>query len=282
MERKTRRNILVFILLALASGWLGVLVDLSIGPQPGDETLGMGVWLVLPLLATLLLRLSAGDGWKDIGLRPNFLKNINWYLVSVIIFPIVTALVLALGTVMGWVSLSNFNTKTFIAGFSSLLIANFIKNIFEEFVWRGYLTTKLLSLGSKDLWVYLIVGGIWGLWHLPYYLFFLPQADMNQVLPVDRLLFSLIAIVTMTGWSVMFVELYRITGSIWSVVVLHTIEDSLINHLVTDGHLTIGLRKEILISPIVGVITCAFYITVGLWLRRSRVSKEKLPGENRG
>ena len=72
----------------------------------------------------------------------------------------------------------------------------------------------------------------------------------------------------------MFVELYRITKSIWPVVILHMIEDSLVNHLIIDGHITISSGKEILISPILGIITAVFYIIVGLLMRRNQLMKE--------
>ncbi len=73
----------------------------------------------------------------------------------------------------------------------------------------------------------------------------------------------------------MFVELYRITKSIWPVVILHMIEDSLINHLVIDGYITISSGKEILISPIIGIIASILYVIVGLLLRKNRIIKEK-------
>ncbi len=276
MERKTIKNIIIFIVVALASGWIGLLVDGLLEPQPEGDTLGMGIWLALPLLTTIILRAFAGDGWKDLGFKPDLKKNLKWYLVSIIIFPIVTGLVLAIGKITGWISFSNFNINIFISGFVSLLVINFFRNIFEEFVWRGYLTTKLLKLKTKDFWLYLIVGGVWGTWHLPYYLFFMPESDLLKVLPASRLIFALAAIVSMLCWSVMFIELYRITGSIWSVVILHAIEDSLINHLVIDGHIIITAGEEILISPILGIITTIFYLAAGLLLRKSRIDKERI------
>jgi hypothetical protein len=274
MAKKTIRNLGIFIFVALASGWFGLLIDRSVEQQPNGESLGMAVWLILPLLTTILLRLFAGDGWKDIGIKPNFRGNVKWYLISVIIFPVVTLAVLAIGKLSGWINFSNFRIDAYLVGFAGTLVVNFIKNIFEESVWRGYLTAKLLKLKTKDIRIYLIVGGVWGLWHLPYYLYFLPESDMYQVLPFDRFAFALMAILTMIGWSVMFVELYIITKSIWPVVILHMIEDSLINHLVIDGHITIASGKEILISPIAGIITFVFYLIVGLLLRKNRIKKE--------
>lgn len=270
---KNIRNIIIFAFVAFTCGWLGVFVDKFVEPQPDGETLGAGIWLVLPLLAVLLLRLFAGDGWKDLGFRPNFKGNAKWYIIALLIYPLVTAIVLTVGKILGWIDFTNFRAEVYFAGFVAALLPNFVKNIFEESVWRGYLTTKLLKEKVRDIWLYLIVGGIWGIWHLPYYLCFLPQADMYQVLPVGRLAFTLVAIISMICWTVMFVEIFRLTKSIWSVVLLHMVEDSLINHLVIDGHIAIVAGKEFLISPISGIITSSLYLGVGLLLRRSRISK---------
>ena len=270
---KTIRNIIIFVFVALLCGWIGLLID-NFVESPSEETLGMGFWLVIPLIATILLRFFAGDGWKDIGIKPNFKGNIKWYLISLIIYPIVTIIILLLGKIFGWITFENFRIEAYISGFIGVLVINFIKNIFEESVWRGYLTAKLLKTNIKDIWLYLIVGGVWGIWHLPYYLFFLPQADMYQVLPVGRFVFALVAIFSMICWSVMFVELYRLTKSIWPVVLLHMVEDSVINHLVIDKYITISSGKEILISPICGIITTILYIGVGLLLRHNRIKKE--------
>lgn len=274
IKNRTTRNIWIFIIISLLSGWIGYGIDQSLEQAPEAETLGMAVWLVLPLLTTVLLRLFAGDGWKDIGLNPNFKGNLSWYMISLIVFPGVTLLVLSIGKILGWVSFDNFNGGVYTAGLIATLLPNFIKNIFEEFVWRGYLTAKLVKRDIKDIWIYLIVGGVWGAWHLPYYLFFLPESYMFQVLPVERLAFALIAIATMIIWTVMFVEIYRLTKSIWPAVTLHMMEDSTINHLIIDEHLTIASGKEILISPIMGIITALFYLILGLWLRRVRKIKE--------
>ena len=264
---KTIRNIIIFSAVAITCGWFGVFVDKFVEQQPEGESLGMGIWLVFPLLTVILLRFFAGDGWKDLGIRPKFKENLKWYAIAVLIYPLVTATVLLLGKIFGWVEFTNFRTDVYLTGFVATLLPNFIKNIFEESVWRGYLTTKLLKEKVKDIWLYLIVGGIWGVWHLPYYLRFLSEADMYQILPVGRLAFALVAIASMIGWTVMFVEIFRLTKSIWSVVILHMIEDSVINHLVIDGHIAIVAGKEFLISPIAGIITSTLYLSAGLFLR---------------
>jgi hypothetical protein len=57
------------------------------------------------------------------------------------------------------------------------------------------------------------------------------------------------------------------------VVLLHTIQNSLIDHLVIDGHITVVSGKEILISPVIGIITTLLCVCVGLLLRHYRIRK---------
>jgi hypothetical protein len=272
-DKRTVRNIILFTIIVIVSGWLGVLIDKVIPEQPEGDTLGMGIWLVLPLLAVIGLRTFAGDGWKDAALRPRLKSSAIWYVVAFLIFPVTTGIVLMIGSILGWIDLTNFHITAFIQVFFNLLLFEFIKNIFEESVWRGYLTVKLIKLNLDDFSLYLVVGLIWSVWHMPYYMEFLPESVITSVLPVSRFTFFLVATFTMTVWTVMFVEIFRLTNSIWPVVLLHAVEDAVINPLVIDGHISISSGMEIFISPISGIIPTALYLGIGLWLRKRRIRK---------
>lgn len=272
MKAAQTRNIIIFIAVVVASGWIGVLVDSVLTDQPeGGDTLGMGLWLVLPLLTAAVLRTFAGDGWRDAGLAPRIRTSWPWYIAALLTYPLVTAVVLLAGWATGWMDFSSFRLSSLAGVVMSLILVQFIKNIFEEFVWRGYLTAKLLQRGWGDWGVYFIAGLVWGVWHLPYYLVFLPDEVMFTVLPVNKLLFAVVAIVSMIGWSILFVELFRVTRSIWPGVWMHAVEDSLLNPLVIDGYITIASGKEIWVSPITGVLASLLYVAAGLAIRFVRM-----------
>lgn len=264
------RNIMIFIVVVLLCGWFGVLVDKLIPEQPQGDTLGMGIWLISPLLATILLRSFAGDGWRDIGLLPNFKGNLKWYVIALFIYPAVTTLVLLISHVFDWMDFSAFNLSTVLSVFLSGLLIQFVKNFFEESVWRGYLTSKLSNLKVNDFWLYLIVGGVWGAWHIPYFLVFLSESDIISVLPVNRWLFTIIGIVTMICWTVMYTEIYLMTRSIWPLILMHMTEDALVNPLILDGYIKLAQGKEFLVSPSAGILTTCLYLIVGLLLRGKR------------
>ncbi|NLW47872.1 MAG: CPBP family intramembrane metalloprotease [Firmicutes bacterium] len=270
MNKNSIRNIVVFIVIVIISGWIGVLVDSILTDQPEGDSLGMAIWLVLPMLTAFAIILFSKASWNDIGFKLNFKGNIKWYLASIFIFPVITVIVLIIGVATKWIDMSSLNLKPLILAFCSIMLINFIKNIFEETVWRGYLTSQLVKLNLSDWKIYLIVGCVWGVWHIPYYLVFLSEANIQTVLPASRVIFAGVAIITMLFWSVLFIELYRVAKSIWPCVLLHMVEDSLVNPLVISGYITIVTGKEILISPIIGVITSVLYLAVGLGIRAYR------------
>ncbi len=271
MNKKVIRNIVVFIVVVILSGWIGVLVDSVLTEQPEGDSPGMGVWLVLPMLTAIAITIISKGNWNDFGFKPNFKGNLKWYLIAVLIFPVVTAIVLIIGTTTKWIDLSAFDLRLFILLFlSSTLLFTFIKNIFDGTPFYGYLTSQLVKLNHNGWEIYLIVGSLWGIWHAPYYLVFLPETDIQTVLPVSRAILFIVSIITIICWSVMYVELFRVTKSIWPCVVLHTVEDLLINPLVISGYISIVAGKEILVSPIYGIITSILYLFVGLGIRTYR------------
>ena len=177
-QTRTIRNLCIFILIALSCGWVGVWVDSLTGETTGDfsdtsnGTSGMGIFIFAPMLTWLLLRALMGDGWRDAGLRPLIKKNLRWYGVATLIYPVVIALTLLIGELFGWLKVQ-IRWADYLSGFGIFILAEFVKNFFEESSWRGYLTARLLSLKIKDVWLYLIVGVVWCSWHWPYFFYFL-------------------------------------------------------------------------------------------------------------
>ncbi len=270
MNKKVIRNTVAFIVLVVLSGWIGFLVDSTLPEQPKGDSPGMGIWLVLPMLTAVAITIFSKGSWKDFGFKPNFKGNIKWYLIAALIFPVVTTIVLIIGATTRWIDLSAFDLRSFILLFFSTLLINFIIDIFDGTPLHGYLTSQLIKLNFNDWKIYLIVGGLWGVWHAPYYLVFLSETDIQAVLPVSRTIYFVISVVTMVCWAVMFIELFRVTKSIWPGVVLHMVEDSLINPLILLGYVSIAAGKEILISPINGIIPTILYLLVGLGIRAYR------------
>ena len=69
------RNLVIFTFFALAFSWVGRYLDSIMDSEP-SKGVGITLWLVSPLVVSFLLRGFAGDGWKDLGLKPAFKCNI--------------------------------------------------------------------------------------------------------------------------------------------------------------------------------------------------------------
>ncbi|OCA92097.1 CPBP family glutamic-type intramembrane protease [Pseudobacillus wudalianchiensis] len=265
-------QLIVFIILVLASGWLGVLLDSVLIEQPEGNSLGMGLWLVLPFLTAIILRTISRD-WKDMGMKPNLKGNMKWYLVSFAIYPLVTLITVGLAALFRVTDLSNVDLRPFFSLVVVSVAGNFIKNIFEEFSWRGYLTPKLIELKVNDWLIYLVSGLGWALWHAAYYMVFLPDSYFESISRVGMLLSGC---VLMLCWTVMYVEIYRLTKSVWPCVLMHAVEDAFPTVLVTiSGVITFTKSGDVWLNPISGVVATILFLGIGLLLRWIRIEKER-------
>ena len=63
----------------------------------------------------------------------------------------------------------------------------------------------------------------------------------------------------MVCWSIMYVEIYRLTKSVWPCVIMHAIEDAVPTVLVTiTGIITLTNSSDFWLNPISGVICYCF------------------------
>jgi hypothetical protein len=188
-----RRGLLSFLLITFAITYAieGALILGGFRIVRGERALGQYVILAVmwvPALATVLtVRFVTREGFGIANVRVG-----SWrpYVAVGLIIPCCFVLIYALTWMLGlgqpdW-SLHDF--QRLVAGGSSakvppmpspavilpglyaatLLFAPFVNGLFgfgEELGWRGYLLPKLLPLGRR--WAHVLVGIIWGLWHLP-------------------------------------------------------------------------------------------------------------------
>ena len=150
------------------------------------------------------------------------------------------------------------------------VVGTVLKNVAEEGAWRGYLTPALIGRRLPDPWIWLVVGMIWGLWHIPYYLWFLDESLIRSVWDVPPIVYALIAIAISICWAPLFTELRILSGSIWPGLIAHSITN-LSQIPLSMGGLPITSGWGLLVSPMVGIIPNAIVLAagLGLWARRT-------------
>ena len=273
-NKRTLRNVMLFSFVAVVCGWVGVGVDKLLGQSSNLESLGALIFISSPILCMVLLRLFGGDGWKDLPLKPNFRRNARWYLFAIVVYPVVIGITLFVGKLFGWVDVSKFSIAAYFPVFIAAFLPQCLKNIFEESVWRGYLTVKVEQLTQNEWLVYLVVALVWQVWHLPYYLILLDDAYLASFFPFGNVLFVVTSFVVIGVWTIMYTEIFFLSRSLLLVVLMHAMEDAL-NPLISEGFAVVSPDKALLVSPSFGLIPLLLYLVTGLWLRRIRKSSAR-------
>ncbi|MBW9173191.1 CPBP family intramembrane metalloprotease [Clostridium estertheticum] len=99
------------------------------------------------------------------------------------------------------------------------VVSSFIIFFGEELGWRGYLQPKLQVLFGKKLGV-IILGFIWGIWHLP--LCFMLYSPYT---PIYCVIFHIGYCILL---SIFFGFVYMKTRNLWSVIIIHLINNSMV------------------------------------------------------
>ena len=266
-NEKTVRNLIIFSLIVVFLPWVGVFLDQGGGMAP-SEGLGILLWMAAPLLATIILRAFFGSGWKDFGIKPNFKGNDLWYLVSLLFYPIITLIVVLVSQWTGIVSVTGFNWGRFAASMLAALPFAFIKNLFvEEAAWRGFLAPKMNKVAKNRLVSHLLVGFIWGLWHLPYVFIFTEQSNLGAFTTQSPTEVALFYIIGAMGSAIVYGEIRNRVNSFWPAVLMHTVGSVISVPLVMEGWLKMTPGMEWLATPgATGLLSIFLAVIFGVYL----------------
>ena len=267
-KKRTIRNLIVYVIAFNLLSWLGWMV----ARDGSVEAVGLGnlIWLAAPLFVSVVLRLFSKD-WKDLGLNPRFIGNGKWYVFSFFVFPVIVTLVVLIGVLFGGVSLTDFKAGLFLQAIGVAFVATFIKNILEEFAWRGYLTPKIKAVVKNTIAGHLLVGIIWGTWHIPYYLALVDKTTFAAYTSQPLIVFLPMIILGTALAGILHGEIRLITGSTWPAVLMHTVSNVVILTLLVDGYLNVAQKTEFLFTPSwEGILSMLLITLAGLWLYRKR------------
>jgi membrane protease YdiL (CAAX protease family) len=268
------REVILFALLTYGLAWawwgfwlfpyLGALLTQSttstdlVAQAGGALALAIPLGMFAPMIAALIMRLFVNkEGVKgSLGL----LRSWRYYLAA-LVAPVVfvTAAVLivqALGlgefrwSQAGWLVYLTLMLKT---------LPNIPFTFGEEYGWRGYLLPRLLPLG--EIRATLLVGLIWGPWHVPFLLAGLNYPGVNFW--VAFLVFCFTVVVLSFAYTWFYVAS---SGSVVVVALLHqsfnTFSDTFWQPpLMSEG-------SQLAASVVVGVVMVALVVVVyGLFKR---------------
>jgi membrane protease YdiL (CAAX protease family) len=202
-----RHPLVTYFVLAYALTWaLEPLLNIS---------LALGVFgLLMPAVAAIVIT-TITEGKSAVKTLLGRLKiwrvGLVWHVIALGLPVVLSIGVMALSIVLGTPS------QVELSPISPLTLIVFVLVVGEEIGWRGYALPKLLQNHSA-LTASLILGALWGAWHLPtFFIAGTPQAGV----PFIAFLFYT------TGLSMLFTWLYLHTqGSLLLATLFHGAIDS--------------------------------------------------------
>ena len=261
IQIRNKLAVVMFSVLTLGAGFIGRGIDTVLTEQPEGQSLGMLIWLVLPMIVSIIIRVTNKGDFEPIGFKPNFLKNKSVYATAFFIFPLITALSIGFAFLFGCITVNDYD-KTVIG---AVVVSAIIKNLIEEITWRGNMVPFFEKTARNDFLIYIVTGLIWGCWHIPYYLYFLGIDDSLKYKDIVS------GIIYMLLWTPLFVEVRRATKSFWPAYLLHLTEECVPMLLfVTIGVYKLNGAYDVIMNPINGIISNVLICSCGLYIRFKR------------
>jgi len=162
----------------------------------------------------------------------------------------------------------------YLSAMGVIFVGSLMKNFFEEFAWRSYLTSRLEAAGVKPMLNHIITGILWMTWHLPYYYYYLDRAALESALTTSIPVFIALGYLVMIPTAILFGELRLLSKSTWTVFLLHQIINAVSMPLLMNGFIEVNGSLAPVFTPTnEGVIVSLLFGLVGWALMKVRLKK---------
>ncbi len=218
-----------FILLTVVM--IAAAVMSVISPQELETATGsISVWYLAvnyiliggSVLCWIFLLIAGKERWAAYGLR---WRNWKWAVACILLFLFLyflrTAISYGLGgqlEMFGAIMTSSY-TWIYIATMPVNFLLVFVAFFGEEYGWRYYMQPFLQRKFGLRGGV-LLLGVVWGLWHLPVDFFYYVSPDQGVIMVVSQ-------IITCVTLGIFFAWAYMKTNNIWVPVILHFMNNNL-------------------------------------------------------
>jgi len=216
-----QRELVRFFGITFAVSWLlwlpGVLRSNGLVNLPEIVGLpGMFVPLVPSVVAFLLVRRAEGRAGVAAlarrGIQIGFDKR--WLLPAVLLFPVVGLLTVGVLALAGRRPLDGWQVPSVLSVLGTVAYILVAGGGLEEFGWRGYALDRMLQ-GRSALTASLLLGLVWGLWHLPLHL---KVGTTQAAIPIWQFVIQTMVLSVLYTWLTA-----NTRGSVLIAILFHTL-----------------------------------------------------------
>jgi membrane protease YdiL (CAAX protease family) len=219
-HRQARRGLAIYfavaILLSAPIQAVIIAADLDGGRN------GLVRWLSLiaalmfvPTTASVVARLTLKEDFSDVSFRFGGRRGRNAILQALVLPALIGFVAYGIAWTTGLIGFGMPPTGLggWVATIAALLVLNLVLVSGEEIGWRGYMLTRLIDAGVPR--PVLMSGVIWGLWHVPLFLW------GGFVQGVPSLLATALLMVLTPSLGYVLARMRLETGSVWPAIALH-------------------------------------------------------------
>ncbi|MGL4758804.1 MAG: CPBP family glutamic-type intramembrane protease [Patescibacteria group bacterium] len=243
---------ILFVSFLLLLGIMGRFLD----DQNPQGPIGKLLWILIPSIYSIF-RIKKEK--IDIGFfRPN---TKNWFLfLSIIDIAIINVIIISFFKPIFGGSWS-FEWSTLLQGFFSL----FVFSMMEEFIWRGFLQSKLEQKSQDWIKNGILTGFAWFCWQLMYITptttTYLPQIDTSSY---NLYLNSFLSMILL---SLILSFFRKYNKSIWTPIVFHTLYNCITLLIINSTNIEFDLLASPAVFSTSFVIACLLeLIFINQWI----------------
>lgn len=226
--------LLAFFVLAYLLSWPASLV-------PGENAILEILSTAGPTLAAVIVMAAIGSSENLFARLVQWRAGVIWYAVA-ILGPFLLAFIALAVVLLLRDAPSNIVQQMPWAALPAIALGRLLNNVWEELGWRGFALPMLQSRYSA-LVASLILGILWGVWHIPLFV----SGAMPAELPIVAFFVEIVAI------SVVYTWIYNNTGGSLLFVTLFHVFENTATLLVVGGGVNVALYSYVHAAVVVVV-----------------------------
>lgn len=220
--RRARRGLAIYLVAVVIFSTplqIGIIATAALA-ETGSSIAWLTGLMLVPTVASVIARGWQHEGFSDLGFRHG--HRVGRALLIAVIFPLlVGTIAYGLAWSTGLTQLRIPPLGLWAALFAAMLVLNSVLATGEEIGWRGYMLPRMVEAGVPR--PILASSLVWGLWHVPLFLW----GDFVHDGPHPLLTTGLL-MVTTTAFGYVLGRLQLDSGNVWPAALLHILWNTII------------------------------------------------------